>query len=318
VHGDTSSRISALIPTAGKSLDLVICLDTTDSMKPYIEEVKRNLSPLVRRKTAGFTEFRIGVVLYRDYWPDDYITLKMPFTSDLSAFDRFIKGVTVFGGTDIPEAIYEAVVTASNDFDWKAEVRQIIIVGDAPPHIEPKAKIGFAEAAAQAAAKKIGIEALIEPAEFPSGASEAARKAAAESGSAPPYAKIARSIAFTVAQGAKVRVLALSDDETERKRLEAVLRPALPSDPLLTFIGAGIMPRGSARSDAVAAARSAGATHLVFSTLSSYPAGGNALCEIRTLLIETSSGRTIAADVEFRTASSTGQATSFLNGIRVK
>lgn len=315
---DTSSRISALIPTSGKSLDLVICLDTTDSMKPYIEEVKRNLSPLVRKRVSGFTTFRIGVVLYRDYWPDDYITLKMPFTSDFNTFDSFIKGVRVFGGMDIPEAMYEAIVTAANDYDWNAESRQIIIVSDAPPHPEPKGRIGFAEAAAQAAAKNIMIEALIEPVDFPAGASEAARKAARESGSVSPYAKITRSIAFTLAQGAQVRVLALSEDETERKRLETVLRPALTPDPHLTFIGAGIIPRGSARSDAVATARSAGATHLVVSELSSYPNGIDALCEIRTYLIETSSGKVLVTDVEFRTASSTGQTTSFLDGVRVK
>jgi len=315
---DTSKRIAALIPTAGKSLDLVICLDTTDSMKPYIDEVKRSLSPLVRQRVALFESFRIGVVLYRDYWPDDYITLKMPFTSDIGAFDRFIKGVTVFGGMDIPEAVYEAISAAATEFDWKADVRQIIVLGDAPPHLAPKGKIGFAEAAAAAAAKRIAIDALIEPVDFPAGASAAALKAASEAGSKARYANTARALAFALAKGSQVRVLAMSEDDSELKALEAELPHELVPDPLLSFVGTRRLKAGSSTAEAIAAVKAAGATHLVLSTAASYPTGGNALREIKTRLIEAATGKVMGTDVYFLTHASTGRSADFMNGVRVK
>jgi hypothetical protein len=314
----TSSRIAALIPRTGRSLDLVICLDTTQSMEPYIEEVKKNLSPLVRERTAGFKSFRIGVVLYRDYWPDEYITRKMPFTSDIAAFDKYIKGVTVFGGMDIPEAVYEAIYAAATEFDWKADARQVIILGDAPPHPEPKAKIGFAEAAASAELLGLDVEALIEPVDFPGGASAAAIKAASEAGAAAPFSKVARQIAFLVASGVKTRLLALADDEAEAARLSSGLLEALAPDPLLERLGARTSPSAAASEAALAAAKAAGATHLALSTTRRMPKDGVALRETRTTLIEVSSGRKLAADVAFRTESASGQRTEFLDWVRTR
>jgi hypothetical protein len=314
----TSSRIAALIPRSGRSLDLVICLDTTQSMGPYIEEVKKNLSPLVRERTAGFKSFRIGVVLYRDYWPDEYITKKMPFTSDIAAFDKYIRGVTVFGGMDIPEAVYEAVLAAATEFDWKADARQVIVVGDAPPHLEPKARIGFADAAAAVDLLGIDVEALIEPVDFPGGASAAALKAASDAGAAVPYSKVSRQIAFLVASGVRTRLYAVADDGAEAERLSRELLGALAPDPLLSSLGAATAALPATADSALAAARSAGASHLVLSTARRMPKSGNALCEIRTRLIEVASGKALASDVDFRTESSSGQRTGFLDGVRIR
>jgi hypothetical protein len=314
----TSSRIAALIPRGSRSLDLVICLDTTQSMEPYIDEVKKNLSPLVRERTAGFKSFRIGVVLYRDYWPDEYITKKMPFTSDIAAFDRYVKDARVFGGKDVPEAVYEAIYAAATEFDWKADARQVIVLGDAPPHPEPKGKIGFAEAAAAAELLGIDVEALIEPVDFPAGASAAAVKAASEAGAAAPYSKVARQLAFLVASGSKTRLLALADDEAEAARLSSGLLDELAPDPLLERLGARAAPSAATLDASLAAAKAAGATHLALSASRRMPKGGSALCEIRTRLIEVSAGKVLAVDVAFRTESASGQRTEFLDGVRTR
>jgi hypothetical protein len=314
----TSSRIAALIPKEGRSLDLVICLDTTQSMEPYIEEVKKNLSPLVRERAAGFKSFRIGVVLYRDYWPDEYITKKMPFTSDIAAFDKYVRGVTVFGGMEIPEAVYEAVYAAAGEFDWKADARQVIVVGDAPPHIAPKAGIGFAQAAAAAELRRIDVEALIEPVEFPSGASAAALKAASEAGAAIPYSRVSRQVAFLAASGVRTRLLAMADDAAEEARLAKELLGGLAPDPLLERLGTRYAASGATPESALAAAKAAGATHLAFSTSRRMPKDGSALCEIRTQLIEVATGKALAYDVAFRTESASGQRTEFLDGVRVR
>jgi hypothetical protein len=160
----TSSKIGALIEKGGKSLDLVVCLDTTESMVPYIDDIKKNLGPILRERTSGFESFRIGIVLFKDYWPDEYITRKYPFTSDIAAFERTVKGITVFGGRDIPEAEFEALYAAATEFDWKADRRQAIIVTDAPPHVEKRGSIGFDDFIREAQLRRIEADAIIEPA----------------------------------------------------------------------------------------------------------------------------------------------------------
>jgi hypothetical protein len=159
----TSSKIGALIEETGKSLDLVVCLDTTESMVPYIDDIKKNLGPILRERAKGFASFRVGIVLFKDYWPDDYITKKFPFTSDIAAFERTVKSVTVLGGKDIPEAEFEALYAAATEFDWSADRRQVILVTDAPPHPEPRGKVLFADVIREAEARRIEADAIIEP-----------------------------------------------------------------------------------------------------------------------------------------------------------
>jgi hypothetical protein len=164
----TSSKIGSLIEAeAGKSLDLVVCLDTTDSMVPYIDDIKKNLGPILRERAAGFERFRIGIVLFKDYWPDEYITRKYPFTSDIAAFERTVKAVSVYGGKDIPEAEFEALYAAATEFDWSADRRQVILVTDAPPHPESLGKILFDDVLRETKARRIEADAIIEPATIP-------------------------------------------------------------------------------------------------------------------------------------------------------
>ncbi len=162
--GTTSARIGGLIDEAqGESLDLVICFDTTASMDPYMKDVKKYLTLLVRERTARFSSFRIGLVLFRDYFPDEYITRKVPFMTDLDKFDGYIKALKAFGGGDIPEAVHEALYAAETEFDWKATKRIVILVGDAPPHPVPRGSITFKMVVEAALSRNIEIDALIEP-----------------------------------------------------------------------------------------------------------------------------------------------------------
>lgn len=130
-----------LAAEAGRNVDIVICLDTTGSMVPYLDAVRRMLIPITRVATAGFASWRIGMVLYRDYPPDLYITKLMPFTRDFSVFQRFLNSAVAWGGGDIPEAVYEALYDAAVKFPWEAESRLVILIGDAPPHPEPRGEI---------------------------------------------------------------------------------------------------------------------------------------------------------------------------------
>lgn len=145
----------------GKSVDVVLCLDTSGSMEPYIGELRLTLARRMREIIAGFKDFRIGLVLFRDYPPDAYITRLVPFTRDFGFFERRLNSAVVWGGGDIPEAVYEAIYDGAEKFPWAAESRVIILAGDAPPHPEPKGKITGEAAYQKAAEKNITVSAIL-------------------------------------------------------------------------------------------------------------------------------------------------------------
>ncbi|MDR0496052.1 MAG: VWA domain-containing protein [Treponema sp.] len=154
---------SLLIKEAGKSVDIVLCLDTTGSMAPYIDGVRKMLIPMLWKIIAGYKDYRIGMVLYRDYPPDLYITKIMPFTRNFDYFQRYLNTAVAWGGGDIPEAIYEALYDGAEKFPWAAESRLIILVGDAPPHPEPKGDITREMAYQKLAEKGIKVNAILLP-----------------------------------------------------------------------------------------------------------------------------------------------------------
>jgi hypothetical protein len=153
---------NALLPERGKTLDLVLCLDTTGSMKDDIDSIKIALTPMLRETLAGFPAFRIGMVLYRDY-AEEYLTKKIAFTSDLARFQETLNGVRVQGGGDIPEAVYEALYEAALGFPWEAESRMIILAGDAPPHLRQRGKVSKEMVFMAAKEKNIKVNAIILP-----------------------------------------------------------------------------------------------------------------------------------------------------------
>jgi len=138
---DLVGRIrAALEQEKGRSLDLVICLDTTGSIKPYIDPVRRRLIPMLRELVSRFDSYRIGMVLYKDYY-DVYLTRIIPFTADFNRFQRDLNAITAGGGADVPEAVYEALHAGATGFPWQAESKVMFLIGDAPPHPKPRGKI---------------------------------------------------------------------------------------------------------------------------------------------------------------------------------
>ena len=152
---------SFLLKEAGRSVDIVICMDTTGSMGKYIDGVKKMLIPMMKETIANFTDYRIGMVLYRDYPPNVYLTRIIPFTRDFALFQRNIGPIAASGGGDVPEAVYEALYEGADKFPWAAESRLIVLIGDAPPHPEPRGKITREMVYKMAEEKCISINAII-------------------------------------------------------------------------------------------------------------------------------------------------------------
>lgn len=146
----------------GDSLDLVICLDTTDSMADDIEAVKTSLPEMVKARTARFSSFRLGLVLYKDYF-EDYVVKRLEFTRDVATFTQAVTRVRVAGGRDIPEAVYEALYEALVGYDWSADARLIVLIGDAPAHPLPRGKIDKAMVDRKSAETGVSIDVIILP-----------------------------------------------------------------------------------------------------------------------------------------------------------
>jgi hypothetical protein len=146
----------------GKSLDFVICLDTTSSMKDDIDAVRRLLIPMIEGIIAEFKDLRIGLVLYKDYY-DEYLTRTIPFTRDFASVRRNLNNIRAAGGRDIPEAVYEALYDAAVRYPWQAESKLIILIGDAPPHPRPRGSITREMVDLEIANRDIKVQAIILP-----------------------------------------------------------------------------------------------------------------------------------------------------------
>ena len=125
--------------------DIVFAIDATGSMKDDMEVLRKELLPRLKEELSQFEKVRIGLLLYRDYGGDfSYkgIPVKMyPFTQDLAQFERNLNSFVIHGteGGDTPEAVYEALYGSLDFYPWdKKAQKKIILIGDAPPHPNPR------------------------------------------------------------------------------------------------------------------------------------------------------------------------------------
>jgi hypothetical protein len=146
----------------GNAVDLVICLDTTGSMRDDIAVLRQQLPTLLRDYLPDFASFRVGLVLYKDYY-DVYITRVAAFTDDIGHFEQSLRAINVGGGKDIPEAVYEALYDGATKFPWASDSRIIILIGDAPPHPRQRGKISKDMVDKAIAERNITVNAIILP-----------------------------------------------------------------------------------------------------------------------------------------------------------
>lgn len=136
---DTIARIAGLIPE-GESLDLVLALDTTQSMRDDMPVLRDELVAMLEEQIADATRWRIGFMLYRDYL-EEYLVRRYDFVEDFALVQDRLNRIRVAGGRDIPEAVFEALWASLEGFAWEADNRVIILVGDAPPHPRPRGAV---------------------------------------------------------------------------------------------------------------------------------------------------------------------------------
>nr|WP_233275069.1 vWA domain-containing protein [Borrelia anserina] len=140
-------------------LDLVFVIDVTDSMKSHIEILKEHLFDMVEPHLNQFKSYRVGFVFYKDYL-EDFLTRSFDFNGKEYLLNM-LESINIGGGGDYPEAVFEGVNAAITQFDWRADNRFIIVLGDAPPHEYPRGPIVYEDVIRAAKEKDITIYGIL-------------------------------------------------------------------------------------------------------------------------------------------------------------
>lgn len=165
VDGIIPSIETILTSKKHKNLDVVFVIDATESMKDDIKKVRELLAASLKKILPKYDSYRIGLVLYKDYYDDFLTKTATDFTSDIDRFSAALKSFSVFGGRDIPEAVYEGL-DAGLDLEWRTDVdtdRKLILIGDAPPHPRPQGSITKEGVIEAAKAKDVKLFPIILP-----------------------------------------------------------------------------------------------------------------------------------------------------------
>jgi hypothetical protein len=123
-----------------RDLDLVIVMDATASMIPMVNQARAGVVALILFLSDISREMRLAFIAYRDH-DNEPVWDGHPFTSDITSIRKYLFNMRVTGGADLPEAVLEGL-EACGQLKWNRKAtRQIVLVGDAPPHEEDVYKV---------------------------------------------------------------------------------------------------------------------------------------------------------------------------------
>ena len=119
------------------AIDIVFVMDTTNSMKPYLENVLAATEEFAKAHTDD--ALRFGFIGYQDDNQQFSYTTK-EFTTQTVPADEFVRTLAQVKareypvkGDDIPEAVFEGVDAALESGQWRENAIKILfLVGDAP------------------------------------------------------------------------------------------------------------------------------------------------------------------------------------------
>jgi hypothetical protein len=130
------------------AVDIVLCIDSTLSMSPILENVKRSalsfpsrLADEMATKGRGISSLRLKVIAFRDFGDraDDAI-VESPFLDipdDIDTFSTTVRRLAPDGGGDLAESGLEALALAmASNWEKGLDRRRHVIVmfTDAPAH----------------------------------------------------------------------------------------------------------------------------------------------------------------------------------------
>ncbi len=123
----------------GTPLDLVFMVDATGSMADEIEKLRSSMKTIADRIAAlpGGINVCFGLVAFRDHG-EEYLTRTYDLSNDLAAFQGVLSTLRAQAGGDTPEAVNEALARTVHNISWRGAgtSRLVVMVGDAPPHMD--------------------------------------------------------------------------------------------------------------------------------------------------------------------------------------
>jgi hypothetical protein len=119
-----------------RDLDLAIVMDCTASMLPMLDGVRAGVDNLILFLDDISRTMRLGFIAYYDH--DNLekapVTRAQPLMPGTGTIRDFLFDVRIIGGTTYPEAVLDGL-EACRELEWnRTAARQVVLVGDAPPH----------------------------------------------------------------------------------------------------------------------------------------------------------------------------------------
>ncbi len=154
-----ANRSDSTQTTATRQLDLVFLLDATGSMVDELNILQTELDVIAAELTSlpNNITLRYGFVVYRDQEKSDFIQM-FDLTNDWVLFTENLNAISAVGGGDYPENLSGGLYQAVTNMNWHPEVdRLVILLGDAPPHLNTGATVPLEETLQKAAEQNITI-----------------------------------------------------------------------------------------------------------------------------------------------------------------
>src|SRR5438067_13824185 len=137
-----SQTLNAKTQTSEAKPRIEVCfvLDTTGSMGGLIEGAKQKIWSIANEMISAkpTPELKLGLIGYRDRG-DEYVVKSFRLTDDIDSIYGHLRDFKAEGGGDEPESVNEALAEAIEKMPWSQDrkCQQIILlVGDAPPHLD--------------------------------------------------------------------------------------------------------------------------------------------------------------------------------------
>jgi von Willebrand factor type A domain len=145
------TTVDTLRRGAKTPLDLVFMVDATGSMADEINKLRSSMKSMVDRIAAlpGGIDLCFGLVAYRDHG-EEFLTRTYDLSNDLPAFQSVLSSLKAAAGGDEPEAVNEALARTVHQVSWRGTgtSRLVVMIGDAPPHLDQDAPFHDQSAAA--------------------------------------------------------------------------------------------------------------------------------------------------------------------------
>lgn len=113
--------------------DIVISFDSTGSMSPAINEVRRKVTELITFFDT-IPDLRMAIMNHGSYCDDDRLLSTQDFTRDKNQLIQFLKTTQNTHGCDMRYASYEYVLDQAQYLTWESDTRIFILIGDCEPH----------------------------------------------------------------------------------------------------------------------------------------------------------------------------------------